>query len=198
MKIKTIKDSLNVCLVSAVVSGFAVGAATANENTSEEVADLYGSPFDSCFVAGYNQDLVDQKQAYETAQCFTTLLSKANETDYLGASTHTIMQYSASWYKAAAEKGHSQAESELATNLLALSRLENSLESSAGDIQMLASEKQFQALDIDGNGSLTLAEASVSSEIKNQFEKSDIDQDGSISFGEYSIRSGEATAAGQP
>jgi len=195
MKNKTLNKSFRARLALVVFCGASFGNALAQENSS----DIYSSPFDTCFENGYNLSLLTQDQTYATAQCFTSLLEKKGyETAYLGASVHTIMEYSVSWYAAAAEKGHKLAQANLDTNLFAMSTLENHMHFGLKeqDQQLLASEKVFQALDTDDNGMLTLAEASSSLVLKEAFSKSDFDNDGLLNFGEYTILSGEATAAG--
>ena len=44
----------------------------------------------------------------------------------------------------------------------------------------------FDTLDVDGNGSISLAEASVDAELLGNFEKLDTDQDGELSEDEFS------------
>ena len=195
MKNKTFNKSLKAGLVLVAFCGGAVGNALAQEISS----DIFSSPFNSCFADGYNLSLVTQDQAYATAECFTSLLEKEGaETAYLGASKHTIMEYSVSWYSAAAAKGHELAQANLDTNMTALNLLEQEMYFGVKtqDQQLLASEKVFQTLDTDNNGVLSLAEASSSPTLKEVFSKSDFDNDGMLNFGEYTILSGEATAAG--
>jgi len=190
-----LNKSLKARLALVVFCGASFGNALAQENS----ADIFSSPFDACFENGYNLSLLTQDQTYSTAQCFTSLLEmKGAETTYLGASEHTIMEYSVSWYAAAAEKGHKLAQENLDAGIAAMSTLENHTHFGLKepDQQLLASEKAFQTLDTDDNGMLTLAEASSSLALKEVFSKSDFDNDGMLNFGEYTILSGEATAAG--
>jgi len=195
MKNKSLNITFKAGLVLVTFCGGAVGNALAQETGS----DIFSSPFDSCFADGYNISLVTQDQAYATAECFTSLLKKEGaETAYLGASKHTIMEYSVSWYSAAATKGHELAQTNLNTNMVALNLLEKEMffGIKTQDQQLLASEKNFRRLDTDDNGVLSLAEASSSPALKSAFSSSDFDNDGTLNFGEYTIQSGEATAAG--
>lgn len=189
MKNSALKQSIGICALSLACTGIFATSTVAQEIES----DLYNTPFDSCFVDGYNLSEVTAQQAYETANCFTTLLQRDSDSN-LGASKHTILEYSVSWYQAAANKGNTMAQTNLSTNLLALSSLETGL-LSQGE-QMLASEQVFNVLDADNNGLLTVAEASSSQDLKAIFSDSDIDNDGMLSYGEYTISAGEATAAG--
>jgi len=182
-------------LVLLMSYGFTSACNAAEENFS----GIYSSQFDSCFSEGYNVDELTQDQAYITAQCFTELLEQEGvDTESLGASKLTIMQYSDSWYKAALEKGHKLAKDSLDANTIAFNALK--LQTHFGLIeqnsQLLASEKAFNALDTDGNGLLSLAEASSSKNLKEAFSKVDFDSDGVLSAGEYTILYGDMTAAG--
>ncbi|GEB71712.1 calmodulin [Pseudoalteromonas carrageenovora] len=44
----------------------------------------------------------------------------------------------------------------------------------------------FDTLDVDGNGAVSLAEASVDAELLGQFEELDTNQDGELSQDEFS------------
>jgi|GEM_PF-4305383 len=175
------------------------GISSANALAAETNSDIYSSDFDDCFSEGYNISELTKGQIYTTAQCFTSLLETSGaEAASLGASKLTIMQYSDSWYRAAVEKGHKQAQSGLDANLIAFSALEQQTHFSviAQDDQLLASEKAFNSLDTDRNGMLSLAEASISKELKDTFSEVDYDSDGVLSAGEYTILYGDITAAG--
>lgn len=196
MKNKTFNHAVKACLFSVTISGASL--AMASDASNEESSDFfYSSAFDSCFKDGYNIAELNEKQIFSTAQCFDGLLT-GNEVNP-GASRHTIMAYAVNWYEAAAEKGHQGARKAAKANLLALNALENQTATQLSEATtLLASEQDFNALDMNGDGLLSVAEASVSESLKSQFEKADIDRDGLISVGEYTINSGEATAAGQP
>ena len=58
-------------------------------------------------------------------------------------------------------------------------------------------EKEFAALDQDGNGKLSKEEASVNPEIIKMLAKIDTDNNGEIEVSEYLIHKSEATAAGE-
>ena len=197
MNTKSLNQRSSTKLAFVIICSGVLGSAIAQEqNVSSE---LFSSPFDACFENGYNIDQVTQDQAYATAKCFTALLeTPQTKTSNLGASKHTILEYSVSWYSAAAEKGHKLSQTNLDTYTLALNQFDKNNHFSTRDQSqlLLASEKTFQALDTDNNGSLSLAEASSSPSLKNAFLQSDIDNDGLLNFGEYTILSGEATAAG--
>jgi len=159
---------------------------------------IFSSPFDSCFENGYHVDDLTSEQAFSTAQCFTALLDSDVPAMELGASKHTIQEYSLSWYMAAADKGHALALSKLSKNLIALNQLEQTLHSRVTDTQwqMLASDPAFKALDANGDGVLSKSETSSNSDLQNAFAQSDFDNDGVLSIGEYAVNYGEATAAG--
>ena len=175
------------------------GITFVNAAAEDTISDIYSSGFDACFSEGYHISELTKSQIYTTAQCFTSLLKKeGTEAVSLGASKLTIMQYSDSWYKAAVEKGHKQAQSSLDANRVAFNALEQ--QTYFGVIvqedQLLASEKVFNSLDTDGNGMLSLAEASNSKNLKDTFSEVDYDNDGVLSAGEYIILYGDMTAAG--
>jgi len=175
------------------------GASSVNASAEENISDIYSSNFDACFTEGYNISELTKDQIYTTAQCFTSLLEKHDlPTDSLGASKLTIMQYSDSWYRAAVEKGHQLAQTNLDSNMLAFTALEQQTHfgTIVHDDQLLASEKAFNSLDLDGNGLISIAEASNSTNLKKTFSKVDFDNDGVLSAGEYTILYGEMTAAG--
>lgn len=192
MKKKALNRALGTCVVSVALCGIGAGNVLAQDSGS----GIFDSPFDRCFENGYNVDLVTVDQAFATAECFTSLI-EPGDSGYLGASEATIMQYSASWYEAAARKGHKLAANKYETNLLALNAMDHQKSMSLnGDQQsMLASEQVFKSMDIDNDGLLTVAEVNVG-ELKASFAKTDIDSDGVLSYGEYTIYSGDATAAG--
>ncbi len=173
--------------------------ANADDSQTQLSDDIFGSPFDVCFEHGYNATLVTQDQAYETAECFSELLDKniADER-ILGANKHTVLQYSISWYEAAAQKGHHGAAEKLSANVAKLMRHElkskNGLYNEAQ--QLLASEKTFKALDTDQNGVLSAEESIASAEVNALLVDADLNNDGQLSFTEYTIGTGEATAAG--
>ena len=80
---------------------------------------------------------------------------------------------------------------------MALHVIEGQLKASESrDYGLLASEKVFNLLDLDGNRSLTLEEALADHELVKAFSSSDLDKNGQINIAEYFIYSGEATAAG--
>jgi len=195
MKNIRINKLSNVSLVLIMCCGVSSVSAAVEDGTS----DIYSSDFDACFSEGYNTSELTKDQIYFTAQCFTSLLEKeGSETTSLGASKLTIMQYSDSWYRAAIEKGHKLALDSLNANLVAFSALEQQTHFGimAQDDQLLASEKAFNALDIDRDGLLSLAEASTSKNLKKNFSKVDFDNDGVLSAGEYTILYGDMTASG--
>lgn len=110
MKNRTLRTWLKVGFALLTSMGFTPGSALAQDDNTY----LFDSPFDTCFKNGYHMDRVTSDQAYDTARCFTSLLETAN-TDALtpGASTQTILRYAASWYEAAAKKGHTLAQTRL-------------------------------------------------------------------------------------
>jgi len=195
MKKKIIKKLPNASLVLVLCySAISVGSAS-----EENITGIYSSDFDNCFSEGYNIAELTKDQIYLTAQCFTSLLEKEKiEFASLGASKLTIMQYSDSWYRAAVEKGHKLAQAHLDSNIVAFTALEQQTHFgiTAPVEQLLASEIAFNALDIDGNGLLSLSEASASKNLKKAFSKVDFDSDGDLSAGEYTILYGDMTAAG--
>ena len=179
-----------------------MGYSTLSFGTSndESFVDIYNSEFHACFSEGYNTSELSKDQLYTTAQCFTNLLQKEEtQAVSLGASKLTIMQYSDSWYRAAADKGHKLAQKGLDKNLFALAKLEGQTHfgTAPQEEQMFASEKVFKILDTDKDGFISIAEASTTEYIKNDFSKTDFDNDGMLSQGEYTIQYGESTAAGQ-
>lgn len=178
-----VKQSLLSCAALMMFSG--------NLMASEEVVeDLFATPFDACLAM--SQDVVDvtSADAFNIAECFSSLLS--GQAVRSGAGVHTIMQYSSSWYGIAADKGHEQARVNLNENLLALYRMDDGVDSG----HTLASEKVFQDLDLDQNGMLSRAEVASNDLVRDQFAVTDLDSDGVLSYGEYVIVAGEATAAG--
>ncbi len=197
MNMKVIAQSFKVSFFSL----FVLGGWFSHAMAQEAPTDIYSSPFDACFENGYNVDTVSQIQAFDTAQCFASLLVNG-ESDpmVLGASAHTIREYSMSWYRAAADKGHPLALSHLTKHLIALNDLEQQLHSQVTDAewQMMASDETFRNLDANKDGMLSVAEASASSDLQQSFSQSDFDRDGLLSIGEYTVTHGEATAAGQP
>jgi len=161
-------------------------------------------PFYECFDSDYNETVVLSEDAYNKGECFmvltrgTTSLGQStfNELE-VGANKHTILQYADSWYSIAADQGHPLAKNRLDLNQLALYAIEDRLlVSEKINYGLLASEKQFNFLDADHNGSLTLQEVLTDQELAQSFSLSDFDEDGKISIEEYIIYSGEATAAG--
>lgn len=191
MKVNAIFQTL---ALSFLLSGALVKGALAEDLST----DLFGSPFDTCFEHGYNVDLLTQNQAFATAQCFTTLLDSDLDTMALGASPHTIRQYAASWFDAAANKGHALALAKASEQRIALNRLEQHIHSDVTDAewQLLAADTTFQALDADHNGLLSVAEVAPSDALQRAFMDADFDRDGVLSIAEYTIINGEATAAG--
>ena len=178
--------------VSLLVCGLSSGATFAQEPS----ADLFGSPFDHCFADGYNISEVTGEEAFATAECFTDLLVEEQaKPGFLGASKHTILEYSASWYQAAADKGHPNAKVHVMQSFAAIDALINS-HINTNEANLLASEQKFQSLDRDSNGLLTGSELASSTDLRNSLQSTDLDQDGALSYGEYAINYGEATAAG--
>lgn len=187
MKIKTLTKTgfLAAVLIGSPVTGHA------EESVSEQAFDdLYGSPFDTCFENGYNNREVTKEHAFETAECFSTLLESSED---MGADMQTILQYTSSWYQTAAEMGHEQALVRMESSLLALSFLDYGIEMSR---KKLEAERVFDSYDANKDGMLTLAEVDASEKLKASFKASDLDQDGVLSVGEFTIINGEATAAG--
>jgi hypothetical protein len=167
--------------------------------TGEIVTDIYSSDFENCFSEGYNNSDLSKDQIYLTAECFTALLKKEKlQAASIGASKLTIMQYSDSWYKAAANMGHLQAKDKIDSNLASLASLEQQTHFGMAphDQLLFASENAFKALDSDRDGFISLVEATASKKIKENFAKTDYDNDGMLSPGEYTIEFGEMTAAG--
>jgi hypothetical protein len=179
--------------VNKVVAGcvFAVcfgGPVLASEEVSE---DLFATPFEGCLFKGNDASELNHQEAYDVAMCFDALLSAKGAN--IGASLHTVQQYSASWYAFAVEKGHEAAAERLSQSLLALQQIESASVGGAQGAGILPSEQRFKKLDLDGDGVLSLAEAG---DLSKGLGSMDIDNDGLISFGEFSIGAGEATAAG--
>ncbi|MFT7185660.1 MAG: hypothetical protein ACI84K_001042 [Pseudohongiellaceae bacterium] len=194
MKNITINTLTNASL--ALIIYYTASSSAASE---EIVVDIYSSGFYGCFSDGYNASELSKDQIYITAECFTALLEKEElETASLGASKLTIMQYSDSWYRAAAAKGHDQAQAKIKANLAFMVSLEQRTHFGMAphELQLFASENAFKALDSDRNGFISLAEASVSKKITADFAKSDYDKDDMLSPGEYTIQFGEMTSAG--
>lgn len=189
-----VNATLQTLALSFLLNGALVNGALAEDLST----DLFGSPFDACFEHGYNVDLLTQNQAFATAQCFTTLLDSDLDAMALGASPHTIRQYAASWFDAAASKGHALALAKASEQRIALNRLEQHIHSDVTDAewQLLAADTTFQALDADHNGLLSVAEVAPSDALQRAFINADFDQDGVLSIAEYTILNGEATAAG--
>lgn len=181
-----IKKSIKNSLIVAGLLGFSATSTVAQQATD----DLFGSPFDQCFENGYNVDEVTKDEAFKTAECFNELLETNEE---VGASMETLLQYSASWYQAAAEKGHEQGMVRLESSHLALSFLEFGQKRKQ---QKLASERAFDSYDTNNDGVLSVAEAAVSESLKSSFKDTDFDNDGVLSLGEFTVVNGDATAAG--
>ncbi|MFT5718196.1 MAG: hypothetical protein ACI9T7_002401 [Oleiphilaceae bacterium] len=193
------KNTIINTLTNASLSLIICYSASSGAESKENVADIYNSDFYGCFSEGYNVTELSKDQIYITAQCFSALLEKeSSETASLGASKLTIMQYSDSWYRAASVKGHEHAQAKIEANLASLASLEQQtyFGMAPHDLQLLASENAFNALDSDHNGFISLDEASVSKKIKEEFANTDYDSDGMLSPGEYTIEFGEITAAG--
>jgi len=166
-------------------------------------ADGIGS-FYECFDANYNETIVIPEDAYQKGECFMTLArgnssldqNSFNESE-VGASQHTVLQYADSWYSIAARKGHPIANLRMDHNQLALYAIEDKLlTSNKANYELLASEKEFNFLDVDQSGLLTVQEVFADQELVQSFSSSDFNEDGKISIEEYIIYSSEATAAG--
>jgi len=166
-------------------------------------ADGVGS-FYECFSSDYNNRLVLPEAAYQKGECFMTLAMGNNNLDGsafneagVGANQHTLLQYANSWFSIAADSGHALANHRLNYNQLALYAVEDRiLDSEEGHYELLASEIEFEYLDLDHNGLLTQTEASMDKDLEQSFSFSDFDENGKISLAEYIIFAGEATAAG--
>jgi len=180
----------------------------AGENTDiQEAINISSSdgigPFHECFSSDYNDNVVLPEAAYQKGECFLSLALSEGEDGSgfndleVGANQHTVLQYANSWYSMAANAGFPLAKSRLDHNQSALYAFEsNALESEKGNYEQLASEKEFDLLDADRNGSLSFEEASAILELAKSFSFSDFDENGKISLAEYIIYTGEATAAG--
>ena len=161
-------------------------------------------PFYECFSSDYNDTIILPEAAYQKGECFMTLAMGNNNPDGsafreddVGANQHTLLQYANSWLSIAAESGHALANHRLSYNKLALYAVEDRiLDSQVGRYELLASEIEFEYLDLDHNGLLTRTEASMDEELAQSFSFSDFDENGKISLAEYIIFTGEATAAG--
>lgn len=196
MNMKVTSTALQILLFSILCNGALFSSASAEQST----IDLFDTPFDHCFEHGYHLDAVTQDQAFATAQCFTNLLSSESDVAALGASVHTIRQYAASWYSAAAAKGHALALAQISKQLIALNQLEQTLHSRITDAQwqLLAADTTFKTLDINRDGALSPVEVAAAGELKSGLLQGDLDQDGLLSLAEYTVHNGEATASGRP
>ncbi len=65
------------------------------------------------------------------------------------------------------------------------------------DADMSPSERAFAALDANGDSMLDDSEVAVNATIHQDFEAIDLDQNGSVSLNEFMVYAGEATAAGE-
>jgi hypothetical protein len=161
-------------------------------------------PFYNCFELDYHDKVNTPDEAYHKGECFMSLAKGDNllgqrvfnEAD-VGADQHTLLQYANSWLLYATTKGHSLAEYHLAQNQTALASISGAPSYGRQDEGvMLAYERLFNLLDIDGNGYLNLKEAQTDRTLARSFASFDFDDNGRISLGEYVISSSEATAAG--
>jgi len=161
-------------------------------------------PFYECFDSGYNDTIILSEDAYQKGECFMSLVQENTNLDQntikklaVGANQHTILQYADSWYAMAASKDHPLAKLRLNHNQLALYSMEsNLLGREKANAELLASEKEFNFLDTDQSGLLTIQEGLANQALAQAFFASDFNEDGKISIDEYIIFSSEATAAG--
>jgi len=183
-------------------------AGCAGENTDiQEAVNTSSSdgtgPFHECFSSDYNNKIILPEAAYQKGECFLSLALSEHEDGKgfneveVGANQHTVLQYANSWYSMAANAGFPLAKSRLSHNQSELYAVESSvLAIENRGYEQLASEKEFNALDADHNGSLSFEEASATLSLAKSFSFSDFDENGKISLAEYIIYTGEATAAG--
>lgn len=162
------------------------------------------SSFHNCFDSEYHAQTITPEEAYKKGECFMNLAkgnrllgqSIFNQSE-AGADRHTILQYANSWFVVAAGKGSSIAKYSLEQNRVALYDLEYQATSDAkANREMLAYKRQFNMLDVDHNGYLSLDEVQVDQKLARSFSQSDINDNGRISLGEYMVSTSEATAAG--
>lgn len=196
MKTKVSKKLLNASLPLILCSSIFSGA------TASEVAHtgIYSSAFDDCFSEGYHLSELSKEQIYTTALCFSGLLdSEQKNITTLGASKLTILQYSDSWYQAAANLGHEHAQAKHQANRDLISSFEQETHFGIAPLEetMFASENLFKRLDVNKDGLLSAEEAASSPALKQHFAKADFDDNGTLSVGEYAIEFGEMTAAGK-
>jgi len=197
---------MNKYLLATSVVILLTGCAGENTDIQEAVntssSDGTG-PFHECFSSDYNNKVILPEAAYQKGECFLSLaLSEHKEGKgfsevEVGANQHTVLQYANSWYLMAANAGFPLAKSRLNHNQSELYAFESRvLAIDKGSYEQLASEKEFDILDIDHNGSLSFEEASATLSLAKSFSFSDFDENGKISLAEYIIYTGEATAAG--
>jgi len=197
---------MNKYLLTTSVILILTGCTGGNTNTQEALnissSDGMGL-FNECFSSDYNAKVVLPEAAYQKGECFLSLAMSEHEDGNgfneleVGANQHTVLQYANSWYAMAANAGFPLAKTRLNHSQSALYAFEsNALTNEKENYEQLASEKEFDTLDADRNGSLSFEEASAILELAKSFSISDFDENGKISLAEYIIYTGEATAAG--